>query len=202
MQFSLTYFESENFSYSSFRYIFKSENVRFPFFYERKPNLGSEMWKIKLQKIVRNLLDKLRTLHRSHESPLCTAESTINLTYQTVMRSCYKPGKILNENKLRLPDGRWIRKRSFPCQEEKETSLSLHYILVAVIRPQSLPSAVLRSTGLWWLGRFYSTKTKAIRGINREIQLQSIITGHKYLLCALCTVNRLFAWLDQVINFR
>ena len=50
---------------------------------------------------------------RSHESPLFTVESTKKLTYQTVMRSCYKSGKILNENKLRSPDGRRIRKRSF-----------------------------------------------------------------------------------------
>ena len=33
------------------------------FFYEKYPNLGSEMWKINLQKIVRNLLGKLRKLY-------------------------------------------------------------------------------------------------------------------------------------------
>ena len=32
-------------------------------FYEKYPNMGSEMWKIKLQKIVGNLLDKLRKLY-------------------------------------------------------------------------------------------------------------------------------------------
>ena len=32
-----------------------------------------------------------------------TVESTMNLTYQTVMRSCYKPGKILS-------DARWERR--------------------------------------------------------------------------------------------
>ena len=31
---------------------------------------------------------------RSYESPLITVESTMNLTYQTVIRSRYKPGKI------------------------------------------------------------------------------------------------------------
>ena len=41
-----------------------------------------------------------------------------------------------------------LSERGTKCQEEKDTSLSLHYMLVAVIRPQSLPSAVLRSTGL------------------------------------------------------
>ena len=79
-------------------------------------NYKNEMWKIKLQKIVGNLLDKLWKLHRLHESPLFTVESTIDLPYQTVMRSCYKPGKIVNENKLRSPDGRRIRKRSFPSE--------------------------------------------------------------------------------------
>ena len=33
------------------------------FFYEKYPNLGSEMWKINLQKIVRNFLGKLRKLY-------------------------------------------------------------------------------------------------------------------------------------------
>ena len=33
------------------------------FFYEKYPSLGSEMWKIKLQKIVGNLLGKLRKLY-------------------------------------------------------------------------------------------------------------------------------------------
>ena len=33
------------------------------FFYEKKKFLGSEMWKIKFQKIVANLLDKLRKLY-------------------------------------------------------------------------------------------------------------------------------------------
>ena len=37
-------------------------------------------------------------------SPLFTVESTMNLIYQTVMRSCYKPGKI-------LPNARWERKK-------------------------------------------------------------------------------------------
>ena len=45
------YYESENFSDSSFHHIFDSEKFRFAFFYEKKPNLGCEMWKIKLQKI-------------------------------------------------------------------------------------------------------------------------------------------------------
>ena len=39
---------------SPLRDIFESENFRFPFFYEKWSNLGSEMWKIKLQKILGN----------------------------------------------------------------------------------------------------------------------------------------------------
>ena len=51
------YYESEIFLFVfSLHQIYESENFRFPFFYEKKPNLGSEMQKIKLQKIVGNLL--------------------------------------------------------------------------------------------------------------------------------------------------
>ena len=42
---------------SSLRHrIFETKNFRFPFYYEKKPNVRSEMWKINLQKIVGNLL--------------------------------------------------------------------------------------------------------------------------------------------------
>ena len=41
-----------------------------------------------------------------------------------------------------------LSERGTKCQEEKEAGLSLHYILVAVIRPQLLPSAVFRIIGL------------------------------------------------------
>ena len=145
------------------------------------------MWKIKLQKIVGNLLDKLPRFQRSHESPLFTVESTINLTYQTVMRSCYKPGKILNENKLRLPDGRWIRKRSFPSEarsaKKKKRQACLFIICYSLLFVRSyclqrFSGALVYKTIKWRLARFYSTQTKAMRGINRKIYLQSIITDH------------------------
>ena len=42
MQFNENY-ESENFTDSSLHHIFESKNFRFPFFYEKEPNLGSEM---------------------------------------------------------------------------------------------------------------------------------------------------------------
>ena len=56
------FYESENFSDSSLHHIFESQNFRFPFFYEKQPKLESEMWKIKLHKIVGNLLDKRRKM--------------------------------------------------------------------------------------------------------------------------------------------
>ena len=55
---NLTYYEIETFSYSSLHRIFQSENFRFPFF--SKNSLTCE---VKVQKIVANLLDKLRKLN-------------------------------------------------------------------------------------------------------------------------------------------
>ena len=54
-----------------------------------------------------------------------TVESMMNLTYQTVMRSCYRPGKILFDDRWeRMPPGR-IRKgklfeRGTKCRVEKD----------------------------------------------------------------------------------
>ena len=39
---------------------------------------------------------KRKFYSQSHKSTLFTVESTMNLTYQTVMRSSYKPGEILS----------------------------------------------------------------------------------------------------------
>ena len=58
---NLTFYESDNFSNSSLHRIFESENFRFP-------NLGSEMWKIKLQKIVGNLLGSFENCTRMEQS--------------------------------------------------------------------------------------------------------------------------------------
>ena len=60
---NLKFYESENFSNSSLHRVFESENFRFPFNYEKWPNLGSKMSKIRLQKIVAGLLEKLRKLY-------------------------------------------------------------------------------------------------------------------------------------------
>ena len=57
---NLTFNETENFSDSSLHDLFESENVRFPFSVKHSLTVGSEIWKIKLQKTVGNLLDKLR----------------------------------------------------------------------------------------------------------------------------------------------
>ena len=51
---NLKFYLSDSFSDSSLRRIFDSENFRFPFFYEKWANMGREMGKIKLQKIVGN----------------------------------------------------------------------------------------------------------------------------------------------------
>ena len=40
---SLAYYESENISDSSLHHIFESKNFKFPFLFEKKPNLDSEM---------------------------------------------------------------------------------------------------------------------------------------------------------------
>ena len=60
-QMHFKFYESENFFYSFFHRIFESENFTFPF----SAKLSSEMRKINLQKIVGNLLDKLRKLYMS-----------------------------------------------------------------------------------------------------------------------------------------
>ena len=69
-------------------------------------------------------------------------EQMMNWPYQTVKRSCYKPGKILSNARWerKSPEGRRFRKaklsgRGRKCREEN------------VIRPQSLPSAVFRNIG-------------------------------------------------------
>ena len=59
-----------------------------------------------------------------NKSPLFTVESIVNLIFQTVMRSCYKPGKMLdgNERRPKRTEGRRIRKaRGTKFREEKET---------------------------------------------------------------------------------
>ena len=55
--------------------------------------------------------------NRSHKSPLSTIEPTMNLTYQTVMRSCYKPGK-----------------KKTDCGRITATNIKLINMFVAVIR--------------------------------------------------------------------
>ena len=57
------FYESKNFSDSSLHRLFESETFRFPFSTKKQTNLGTEIRKIKLQKIVENLLDMLRKLY-------------------------------------------------------------------------------------------------------------------------------------------
>ena len=53
---NLTYYEGDNFSDSFFHHIFESENFRIPFYLRKIGYQGRKMWKIKLQKILENLL--------------------------------------------------------------------------------------------------------------------------------------------------
>ena len=88
-----------------------------------------------------------------------TVESMMNLTYQTVMRSCYRPGKILFDDRWeRMPPGRIRKGKLFEHEKDMINGglkigpnyfypLSLYYMLVAFIRPQSLPSALFRRIG-------------------------------------------------------
>ena len=66
---NLAHYEKEKFFDSSLHHIFESENLRFPFSYEKWSNLGCEVEKIKLHKIAGNLLDKLRKLTAIERSP-------------------------------------------------------------------------------------------------------------------------------------
>ena len=58
-RFNLNFYESKNFFESSLHHIFKSENFTFP---TKNSLLGSAMRKIKLKKILRNLLDEILKL--------------------------------------------------------------------------------------------------------------------------------------------
>ena len=60
---NLTYYERDNVLDSSLHHIFEFENFRFPFSTKKSLTLGVKCEKIKLQKIVENLSDKLRKLY-------------------------------------------------------------------------------------------------------------------------------------------
>ena len=63
---------------------------------------------------------------------------TMNLTYQNVMRSCYKPGKILSNARWEgtSPEGRRCIRKGFPREvRSDEKKKRLYYMLVVVIRP-------------------------------------------------------------------
>ena len=72
----------------------------------------------------------------------CIIDYELDLSNQTVMRSCYKPGKILLNAlwERTFPEGRRILKAKLSKRATK---------CVAVIRPQSLPSAVFPNIGYY-----------------------------------------------------
>ena len=59
---NLTFYESKNFLIP-LSITFLNPEILGLLFCEKYPNLGSEVWKIKLPKILGNLLDKIRKLH-------------------------------------------------------------------------------------------------------------------------------------------
>ena len=62
---------------------------------------------------------------------------TMNLTYHTVMRSCYKRGKILSNARWERtsPEERRRIRKSFPSEARSdEKKKRLNYMLVVVIR--------------------------------------------------------------------
>ena len=62
----------------------------------------------------------------------------MNLTYQTVMRSCYKSGEILSNARWERtsPEGRRRIRKGFPSEARSdEKKKRLYYMLVVVIRP-------------------------------------------------------------------
>ena len=60
---NLTYCKSKNFPDSSLHHIFEYENFRCPFILRKIAFPGEQNAKIKLQKIVGNLLERLRKLY-------------------------------------------------------------------------------------------------------------------------------------------
>ena len=62
---NLKFYESNNFSDSSFHHIFESEKFRIPFSTKNSLTWGSEMQKIKLKKMVGNIENCTRTKRSS-----------------------------------------------------------------------------------------------------------------------------------------
>ena len=83
---------------------------------------------------------------RSHESPLFTVESTINFTYQTVMRSCFKPGKILNESKSR-PMGDEFGNEAFRARHEVPRRKRNKLVISSLYVRRCYSSAVIALSG-------------------------------------------------------
>ena len=102
---------------------------------------------------------------------------SMNLTYKTVMRSCYEPGKILSNARWERtsPEGRRRIRKGFPSEarkwrEEKETLLYVSRCYSSVVITFSgFPEHCIifyqvYKTIEWRFAGFYSIKTKAMRG--------------------------------------
>ena len=90
-------------------------------------------------------MQKISTLFPGYFLLVCSLQSANviqrNATYQTVMRSCCKPGKILSNAQWerKSPEGDAFGKQSFPSEARSAEKKKRPF------RPQSLLSAVFRS---------------------------------------------------------
>ena len=119
---NLTYYESKNFTDSFLHHILESESFRLPFFYEKYNNLWSEMWKIKLQKIVGNLLDKPRKLYMNawdgrHLEIFSHLQVIENFRLHVLLRT-----DIFQKTVVGCP---WV-KSLFPCETKKSVDVFIY----------------------------------------------------------------------------
>ena len=115
---NLTYYESENFSDSSLHHIFVPQNnFRFPFIYEKYPNLGSEMWKIKFTWENR----------REFITEKCTwmEQSSRNFSCPQIKENSRQTYLL-----FRTENRRWV---PLPCVDTTFTVLFLSFFLFALI---------------------------------------------------------------------
>ena len=127
---------------------------------------------------------KRKFYSRSHESPLFTVESTMNLTYQTVMPSCYNLVKyylILVGNECR-PKGNAFGKRRFPSEARSAEK-------------KKRPGMKLNTTWLIQCGpRLTGTSETEVKVNCRVKQVLSTVTNLKIQTPVDCSQSPIFSW--------
>ena len=93
---NLKFYESNNFSDSSFHHIFESEKFRIPFSTKNSLTWGSEMQKIKLKKMVGNIENCTRTKRSSRNFQPSSS-------YRKFQAICASPNRYFTENSLWVP---------------------------------------------------------------------------------------------------